>query len=462
MSLKNAYESDRPSEIEKYKVDKYLGDAGYFIITFIVLAMFVLFMQVFEKHAFRSVRELSFIMVAIVLFLYLVSFAVNAKQLSAPNLSLYVLPYALIPIIIKTFFGHRMAVYTHIIIILLSGFIVPLGFEFLFLHFLVGMVAIVTNIKTHYWSHFFISTAYIFATYCIGYLGISFIQETSLENVKWATYGWLAINAFLTLLAYPLIPIFEKLFGFVSDITLVELGDVNRPLLKRLSTRAPGTFWHSLQVANLAEAAAAEIGANALLVKVGALYHDIGKMHRAAYFIENQKTDVNPHDDLPYEESARIIIEHVTLGIEMARKYGLPNIIIDFIRTHHGNTRTEYFYQKYLKEHPGEEVEEKQFRYPGPLPYSKETALVMMADSVEAASKSLKNPTEEDINRLVDNIIEGKINQNQFVNCDLSFKDITIIKKVLKKRLRSFYHIRISYPEVQKKEPAELAETSAK
>lgn len=448
MSLKNAYESGKLKDTQIYAVDKYLTDAGYFIITLLVLGIFILFMQIFEQKAFSSTRKLVFILVSIGLFLYLVAFAVSTKQLNVPSLSLYVLPFALVPIIVKTFFGSRMAIYTHIVIILLSGFIVPLGFEFLFLHFLAGMVAIIANVRTQYWSHFFISTAYIFIAYSIGFLGVSFLQESTLANVKWATYGWLAVNAFLTLLAYPLIPIFEKLFGFVSDITLVELGDLNRPLLKRLSTRAPGTFWHSLQVANLAEAAATEINANALLCKVGALYHDIGKMHRAAYFIENQKTDVNPHDDLPYEESARIIIEHTILGIEMAKKYGLPTIIIDFIRTHHGKTRTEYFYQKYVKEHPKEEVDDKTFRYPGPLPYSKETAIVMMADSVEAASKSLKNPNEEDINRLVDNIIEGKIKQNQFVNCDLSFKDITIIKKVLKKRLRSFYHIRISYPEV--------------
>ncbi len=429
-------------------LSRYLTDIGYFILVGIALFVFVLFMRTFEKDTFNSIRKLSFILLSIVLFLYVVKMLINVKEASIPTISFYVLPFCTIPIIIKNFFGSRMALYTYLILILLAGFMVPTSYDFLFLHLLAGLVAIIVNVRTSYWSQFFITTAYIFLTYCIGYLGVSLIQEANLADINWGTYAWLGVNAFFTLLAYPLIPVFEKIFGFVSDITLVELGDMNRPLLKKLSKKAPGTFWHSLQVSSLAEAAAAEIGANALLAKVGALYHDIGKMQRPIYFIENQKTAINPHDDLPYKESARIIIEHVTYGIELAKKEGLPNIIIDFIRTHHGNTRTEYFYQKYLQANPDEEVDQSKFRYPGPIPYSKETAIVMMADSLEAASKSLKTPSEEDINNLVENIIDGKMKQHQFINCDLSFKDITAIKKVLKKQLKSLYHIRISYPEI--------------
>lgn len=445
-SLKEAYEGERISEVQYAWIDGYLLDIGYFGISFLVIGIFVLFISLFEQSVFKSMRKLTFVLLLIFAFLYLISFSLDVQKTNAKFLNLYALPFCVVPIITKTFFGSIMAHYVFVTIILLAGFMVPLGYDFLFLHFLAGLIAILANVRTYYWSHFFIATAFIFGTYSIGYLAISLIQEPSIYEIKWGTYGWLLINAFFTLLAYPLIPIFEKIFGFISDITLVELGDVSRPVLKKLSKRAPGSFWHSMQVANLAETAAAEIGANALLAKVGALYHDIGKMQRPVYFIENQKTKINPHDDLPYEESAKIIISHVTDGIELAKKEGLPNIIIDFIRTHHGNTRTEYFYRKYCQQYPNKEVDDRLFRYPGPLPYSKETAIVMIADSIEAASRSLKSPSEEDINRLVDNIIDGKIKQNQFVNCDISFKNINTIRKVFKRQLKSIYHIRISYP----------------
>ena len=450
LTLQEAYNAESTEEKNKSFISEYAMDIGYFIITAIVLFIFVLFMQSFDKSAYSSLYELTFILVSVILFLYLIKISIDLQAGSLAVLNLYFLPYCIIPIIIKTFFGRRMALYVHIVIVLLSGFLVPMGFEFLFLHFVAGLVAILYNVQTYYWSHFFISTALIFATYSLGFLGISLIQEGSFDSIQWNNFGWLVINAFLTLLAFPLIPIFEKIFGFLSDITLVELGDLNKPLLKELSKTAPGTFWHSLQVSNLAEAAAMEVKANALLAKVGALYHDIGKIRRPIYFIENQKTAINPHDSLNYLDSAEIIIDHVVHGIELAKKNKLPNIIIDFIRTHHGTTRTEYFYQMWIKENPKKEVDEKQFRYPGPLPYSRETAIVMMADSIEAASRGLKNPTEEDIHRLVEKIIDGKIKQNQFVNCDISFKDINQIKKVFKKQLKSLYHIRISYPEENK------------
>ncbi|MFK7907387.1 MAG: HD family phosphohydrolase [Chitinophagales bacterium] len=447
LTLEEAYNTQSKEDKNQSFISKHAIDFGYFIITAIILFIFVLFMQSFEKSAYSSLYELTFILVSISLFLYFVKISIDLQSGSLTLLNLYFLPFCIIPIIIKTFFGSRMALYVHIVIVLLSGFLVPLGYEFIFLHFVAGLVAILYNVQTYYWSHFFISTALIFFTYSLGFLGISLVQNGSFDSIQWNVFGWLGINAFLTLLAFPLIPIFEKIFGFLSDITLVELGDLNKPLLKELSKKAPGTFWHSLQVSNLAEAAAMEIKANALLVKVGALYHDIGKIRRPIYFIENQKTAINPHDSLSYLDSAEIIIDHVVHGIVLAKKYKLPNIIIDFIRTHHGTTRTEYFYQMWIKENPKKEVDEKQFRYPGPLPYSRETSIVMMADSIEAASRGLKNPTEEDIHRLVEKIIDGKIQQNQFVNCDLSFKDINQIKKVFKKQLKSLYHIRISYPE---------------
>lgn len=451
-SLKDAYVQQKKKGEAGSLIEEHFTDIGHLLLTFIIFFIFVAFIQTFDTRSFEQTRDWVFILMLIVSFLYLIKVAVNIQQTNVPTLSLHVIPFCIIPIIIKAFFGNLTAHYVHIVVILLTGFLVPLGYEYLFLHFIAGLVAIIANIRTYYWSHFFISTAYIFGTYCIGYLGIALIQNNSFDTIKWATFGWLGINTFFTLLAYPLIPVVEKLFGFVSNLTLVELSDVNRPLLKELFKKAPGTFQHSMQVANLAESAAAEIGANPLLTKVGALYHDVGKMYRPIFFVENQKTDFNPHNDLSPEESAYIIINHVIYGIELAKKHDLPNIIVDFIRTHHGTTRTEYFYRQYIKDNPRKEVDERLFRYPGPMPYSKETALVMMADSIEAASKSLKRPSEEEISALVDNIIDGKIKQNQFVNCDLSFKDITKVKKVLKKQLKSIYHIRISYPETKSKE----------
>ena len=450
-SLRNVYENSEQNENSPDFLSEYYTDFGFLLITFIVIGMFVLFLQIFEKEVFMNIRKMIFILVAITSFLALISLLVSLQQTGKVSVSLYGVSFCIIPIVIKSFFGHRIAGYTHIVIMLLTGFIVPVGFEFLFLHFVAGFVAIIISEKTHYWSHFFLAIGVIFLTYSIGYLGISLVQESAWSNIKFSNFGWLFVNAIFTLLAYPLIPVFEKLFGFVSDITLVELSDLNKPLLRDLAKTAPGTFWHSLQVANLAENAASEIGAKALLAKVGALYHDIGKMQRPAYFMENQRTAINPHDDLPYIESARIIKAHVISGIEMAKKERLPNILIDFIRTHHGTTRIEYFYRQYIDANPDQNVDERLFCYAGPLPYSKETAVVMMADSIEAASRSLKNPTDEFINNLVDNIIQGKISQNQFENCDISFKDLTIIKKSFKKQLRSIYHIRISYPEVRVK-----------
>lgn len=422
--------------------NRWMVQTGYFILAGLLLTIFGFFVFRFAPDVFKSTRKVLFILFLIVGMLYLVSWAVAAK---IP--SYYVVPYCIVPIILRTFFGTRLSLYAHLIVVLLASFFVPLGIEYTALNLVAGMVAIFTNIKVHYWSQFFVSIGFIFLTYSIGFLGIALIQEGSFMNLEWLDFGWLSINVFLTLMAYPLIPIFEKLFGYVSEITLMELGDLNKPLLKELQIKAPGTFQHSLQVANLAEAAASEIGANSLLVKVGSLYHDIGKMENPVYFIENQSTQYNPHDELPFDESAKVIINHVPRGVEMAKKENLPEILVDFIRTHHGTSRVEYFYRNYIKNYPEESVDEAAFRYPGPLPYSKETAIVMMADTVEAAARSQKNPTREGLEKLVENLINHKIDQQQFINSNITFKEITQIKKVFKKMLFSIYHVRIEYPE---------------
>jgi cyclic-di-AMP phosphodiesterase PgpH len=421
--------------------NRLLIELGYFILTALCLSIFGAFMFNFSPDVFRSMRKLLFILLMIVGFIFIVGWAVEAQIQSY-----YVIPFCIVPIILRNFFGIRLSLYTHLIIVLMASFIVPMGIEYTVLNLVAGMVAIFTNTKVHYWSQFFISIGFILITYSIGFFGISLIQEGQIGSLEWIDFGWLAINAFLTLMAYPLIPIFEKLFGTISEITLIELGDLNKPLLKDLQTKAPGTFQHSLQVANLAEAAAIELGANSLLVKVGCLYHDIGKTANPVYFIENQNTRYNPHDELPFAESAKVIIEHVTKGVEMAKKHKLPDVIIDFIRTHHGTSRVEYFYRSYIKSFPDAEIDDSIFRYPGPLPFSMETAIVMICDTVEAASRSLKEPTAEAIDNLVEALVKNKIDENQLVNATISFRDITRLKKLLKQKLHSIYHVRIEYP----------------
>lgn len=309
------------------------------------------------------------------------------------------------------------------------------------------MVTVLTNHVTRYWSKFFNSILLILLTYCLGYLGLALIKEGSFQTIDWSMFIWFFINVVLTLLAYPLVPLLERVFGFTSSITLSELSDVNKPLLRELSIKAPGTFQHSLQVGNLSEAAADAIGADSLLLRVAAMYHDIGKVIEPNIFIENQGGN-NPHDRLTPEESATKIIAHVSNGVAMAKKNRLPKVIIDFIRTHHGTTRVEYFYQAYVKENGGSSDEhESVFGYPGPKPSTREQAILMLADSVEAASKSLKEPTESDINNLVDKIITFKIDHKQLQYTDLSFRELEKIRVSMKKVLKSINHIRVEYPE---------------
>jgi putative nucleotidyltransferase with HDIG domain len=316
----------------------------------------------------------------------------------------------------------------------------------MFIQLFGGMVAIFSILNMRNRSQIFISAILIFLTYSIAYVSITIIQEGGKDLISWLDFAWFGVSAMLTLFSFPLIFVFEKIFGFTSDVSLLELSDTNRKLLRELASRAPGTFQHSLQVANIAEEAIYLIGGNALLVRTGALYHDIGKMEMPMYFIENQTNGINPHNETSFDESATIIINHVTKGIEIAKKHNLPEQIIDFIRTHHGTTITEYFYRSFKNTFPLEEIDESRFHYPGPIPFSKETAVLMMADSVEAASRSLKTYDAETIDQLVERIINFQIEQNQFVNTAITFKDINILKKIFKKKLMNIYHVRVEYP----------------
>ncbi len=414
---------------------------GQFILIGLTVIVFILFMLSFRRDIFIDNKRLLMLLLIIVIMVY----AAASTMKHNPGL-LQLLPFCLVPIVVRVFYDTRIAFFVHVITLILTAFMVPSGFQFLFQQLVAGIIAIISVAEFRRRSQFFLTALAIFATYSLVYTGMLLIQDGSIENINYQMFVLYLGSAAFTLLAYPIIFVFEKLFSQVTDVTLMELSDTNSPLLRQLSLYAPGTFQHSMQVANLAEAAIYEIGGNTLLVRTGALYHDIGKMEMPMYFIENQLSEMNPHDELSYEESARIIISHVIKGIEKAKKHKLPEVLIDFIRTHHGTRMAEYFYNKQRIEFPESEIRDKDFRYPGPAPFSKETSVLMMADSVEAASRSIKSHTADSISNLVENIIDKQIEMKQFVNSDLTLKDITRIKKVLKKKLMSIYHVRIEYP----------------
>jgi len=449
-----SYQKKYKEEINQHK-NSFVIYFGYLALTIALIGIFAFFVLFYAPEVFKNLRHFGLILLMIGGYAYL-AHVIDSVYI----LDLYLIPFCIIPIIILNFFSPQLALFTHVIIILLVAMLLSLDYQFILIQILVGMVTVVSKLKTRRLSDYFISLLYIGLAYALVFLSLEIIQTGSFmsiysekgtlieEGVRWSTLGWISLNVFLTLLSYPLIPLLEKFFGLTSDITLVELSDMDNPLLKELSFKAPGTLQHSLQVANLSEAAAKAIGAKALLVKVASLYHDIGKMANPQYFIENQNTN-NPHEALNHLESAEMIISHVTEGEKMARKDRLPKVLIDFIRTHHGTTRVEYFYRMYKKENPDKEVNEALFRYPGPKPFTKEHAIMMIADSLEAASKSLKNPSEQDINDLVDNIIKGKITLGQLENTNLSFRELEEIKLVFKKLLKSINHVRIEYPNSQ-------------
>lgn len=414
---------------------------GQILIVTLCLALLIVFLAFFRNDIFLDNTKIIFILLLIILQVLMTRLSLNTQ-----SFSIYLLPFCILPIIIRAFYDTRIALFVHLITVLIISFMAPSRFEFAFIQLVTGMMAIFSIVNMHNRSQIFISAALIFLTYSLAFIGITIIQEGGIDVMTWHDFAWFGISAMLTLFSYPLIFVFEKIFGFISDVSLLELSDTNGKLLRELASRAPGTFQHSLQVANLAEEAIYSIGGNALLVRAGALYHDIGKMEMPMYFIENQANGINPHEDLNYDESAAIIIGHVIKGIEIAKKNNLPEQIIDFIRTHHGTTITAYFYRSFQNAFPDEQIDIEKFRYPGPIPFSKETAVLMMADSVEAASRSLKKYDVDSIDSIVDLIVNTQIEQNQFMNSDITFKDIYILKKIFKKKLMNVYHLRVEYP----------------
>ncbi|VAV83634.1 Membrane protein containing HD superfamily hydrolase domain, YQFF ortholog, partial [hydrothermal vent metagenome] len=414
---------------------------GYSILIALVLLMLMLFLHRYRKSIFDNNTKLTFIFFNVLLIILMVTI-VQKYWLTY----IYVVPIIILPIVLKAFFDARLGLFTHTVTILILGFIVPNSFEFIFLQMIAGIVTILTVSELHRRANLFFSIIKITLVYILAYFAFSIIQEGNAQHIKWSYFVLFSLNGVLSFLSLFLILIYEKAFNLVSDVSLLELSNTNTKLLRELNEQAPGTFQHSMQVANLAEASANEIGANAMLVRTGALYHDIGKMRNPMYFTENQTTSVNPHNELPPYDSANIIIDHVLNGIEIAKKNGLPDRIIDFIRTHHGTSTVYYFYKKQEELTPGY-TDVKSFSYPGPIPFSKETAILMMCDACEAASKSIKDPTALLIDDLVEKIISGQMSNGQFMNADITFKEIQTIKKVIKKKLNNIYHLRIEYPE---------------
>lgn len=434
-SYKKAFEDNA-----RINGDRRLVLLGQVLLVGIAITLLIVFLYLFRKDIYADNRLVSLILLVITAMLFTLSIAI---KLQLPNL--YYIPYCIVPIIIRILFDTRLALNIHLLVVLIAGFFVPNSFEFAYFEITAGMVSIYSIKNLIRREQFLISALIITFTYFVSFLGISFIREGSFRNIDWMDFVPFVVSVLLTLLAYPLIYIFEKIFAITSDITLIELTNTNAPLLREMAFTAPGTFQHSLQVANLAENAIYSIGGNALLVRAGALYHDIGKMENPLFFIENQTSGFNPHDKLPYQESAQIIIRHVSKGIEMARKANLPEIVVNFIRTHHGDTRVDYFYQSFLKNFPEKFIDENTFRYPGPIPFSKEQGVLMLADSVEAASRALKEPDEQSISNLVDRIVKYKLDQNQLKDSDITLKDIETIKTIFKKMLMSIYHVRVDY-----------------
>lgn len=434
-SLESEYESQVWSESNYVWIL-----AAYSVLVALALLMLFLFLRMYRPEIFLNNTKVTFIFFNIALMVFLTTLVLkfNAAYI-------YVVPLCILPLILKAFFDARLGLFAHVITVLLLGFVVANNYEYMFLQIIAGIVTILTVSELYKRANLFISVGQITLIYMVSYFAFYVIHEGSIDGLKWENFLLFVLCGLATLFVQPLIYAYEKLFGLVSDVSLLELSDTNSSLLKELSDKAPGTFHHSLNVANLAESVANEIRANAMLVRVGALYHDIGKMSNPTYFTENQTTGTNPHDELSPKESARIIIDHVIKGIEIAKKYNLPDRVIDFIRTHHGTSFVRYFYNK--QKELNLDFDPEDFKYNGPKPFSKETAILMMCDSVEAASKSLKEPTSTSINNFVDSIISSQIKADQFLNANITFKDIESIKKVLKSKLANMYHLRIEYPE---------------
>lgn len=443
----NILESLRKESIQRSESlgQKHLMLGGQILFVSILMLCFMLYLELFRKDYYQRKGSLS------LLFILIVFYNVVTALMVTHNISnVYILPYAMLPIIIRIFLDSRTAFLTHVITILICSITLRFPHEFIITQLAAGLIAIFSLRELSQRSQLFRTAFLVILTYVAIYFAFELITENDLSKLNVRMYTYFIINGVLLLFAYPLLFLLEKTFGFTSNVTLVELSNINNDLLRQMSESVPGTFQHSMQVANLAAEAAIRIGAKSQLVRTGALYHDIGKMENPAFFTENQSGGVNPHKNLNYEQSAQVVISHVTDGLKLAEKHNLPKVIKDFISTHHGCGKTRFFYISWKNEHPGEEPDDERFTYPGPNPFSKETAILMMADAVEAASRSLPEYTEESISNLVEKIIDSQMEEGYFKECPITFKDIATVKAVFKEKLKMIYHTRISYPELKK------------
>ena len=421
---------------------------GQLMLILLMFGSFYMYLLFFRPNEYRNRKHVVFMVLLVVIFLLLTAVTVRFELFSV-----YILPYAIVTILIRTFIDSRTALFASLITVILSSLMVPFPFEFIVIQMSVAMISIFMLKELSERSQLIRSSFFILLTYILVYLGLTLYQEGSIKEANWLMLVYFLINFIFIMFSYTLVYLVEQSFGFISGVSLVELSNINKPLLKELSEKAPGTFQHSLQVSNLGMAAAAKLGANASLIRTGALYHDIGKMMNPAFFTENQTPGMNPHAGLPFEESARIIINHVKDGVKIAQRYNIPQQIIDFIETHHGTSMPKYFYISWKNANPGKEVNEADFRYPGPNPFTREEAIMMMADAVEASSRSLAEYSEESLRTLVDKIIDGQLQEGYFKLAPISFRDIQTVKDVFVEKLQTMYHSRITYPELKTPAP---------
>ena len=417
---------------------------GQILFVLILVMMFTSYLTLFRTDYFEKPRSITMLYTMTTLFPILVSMMMKHNFFSV-----YIIPFAMAASFVRVFMDSRTAFITHVTMILICAAAVKYQYEFIIVQLASGLVAIYSLRELSKRSQIFITAILVTISSCIVYLALQLMQDNQVFNIDPSMYTYFIINGIFLLLSYPMMYLIEKMFGFISNVTLFELSNTNKGLLRNLSEIAPGTFQHSITVGNLAAEIANRIHANSLLVRTGALYHDIGKMTNPVFFTENQ-AGVNPHDQLSDLESAQIIISHVTEGLKLAEKFNLPGIIKDFISTHHGTGLTKYFYINYCNEHPDEQVDKEMFQYPGPNPFTREQAILMMADTVEAASRSLNEYTEESISTLTNKLIDSQVADGFFRECPITFRDIALAKSVLIERLKSIYHTRISYPHLNK------------
>ena len=434
-SFRARYEAEVRSEISTWLIR-----AGYFLLTALIMGVLLLYIRVFHPGEFAKFNRLAFVLTLILA----ISVAVGRVD-ALERVSVYIIPFAAVPIVVRSFLPAGLALFAHVSVVLIATLLTGLGFEFALLHLMAGLVAVLSPSGLRDWSRIIRSLAMVTATYLVGFVGLQLVNEGGVRDWDLLMLQWLGAGIFLTLIAYPLVPLLGRLFGFTSEVDLLSLADVSRPVLQRLAARAPGTMQHSLAVGNLAESAARDIGADALLVRTAALYHDIGKAVSPEYFIENQ-AGANLHDALEPRTSAEVIIAHVDHGRRMAREAGLPASLLSFIATHHGTTRVEYFYRREVAEREGEDVDDAPFRYPGPLPRTKEEGILMLADSVEAASRSMREPSPKKLDALVGKIVASKLKDGQLDDCALTVAEVSAVRESLRRSLRGVFHARVEYP----------------